>query len=164
MVVLSHKVFARDGRPNPVHTFDAGAAFENLALQAATMGLVVHGMAGFYRSKAGDAPGSPTITRSRRWSRSATRVTRPSCRPSSRREPLRRQARGPSSPARGRSGSRVLHGWLVHVAGADREPPHPPFGHLLPGGEKGTVDASAERQTHGEQKAVALAPPGRGPG
>ena len=29
MVVLSHKVFTRDGRANPVHTFDAGAAFEN---------------------------------------------------------------------------------------------------------------------------------------
>ena len=52
MVVLSHKVFTRDGKPNPVHTFDAGAAFENLALQGATMGLVVHGMAGFDRGKA----------------------------------------------------------------------------------------------------------------
>ena len=52
MVVLSHKVFTSDGRPNPVHTFDAGAAFENLALQGAAMGLVVHGMAGFDRGKA----------------------------------------------------------------------------------------------------------------
>jgi nitroreductase len=52
MVVLSHKVFARDSRPNPVHTFDSGAAFENLALQGTAMGLVVHGMAGFDRGKA----------------------------------------------------------------------------------------------------------------
>jgi nitroreductase len=52
MVVLSHKVFARNGNPNPVHTFDSGAAFENLALQGTTMGLVVHGMAGFDRGKA----------------------------------------------------------------------------------------------------------------
>jgi nitroreductase len=52
MVVLSHKVFTRDGKPNPVHTFDAGAAFENLALQGAAMGLVVHGMAGFNRDQA----------------------------------------------------------------------------------------------------------------
>jgi nitroreductase len=52
MVVLSHKVFTRDGRANPVHTFDAGAAFENLALQGTAMGLVVHGMAGFDRDKA----------------------------------------------------------------------------------------------------------------
>lgn len=59
MVVLSHKVFTRDGRPNPVHTFDAGAAFENLALQGAAMGLVVHGMAGFDRGKARAALGIP---------------------------------------------------------------------------------------------------------
>ncbi len=52
IVVLSHKVFGRNGMPNPVHTFDAGAAFENLALQGASMGLVVHGMAGFDRGKA----------------------------------------------------------------------------------------------------------------
>ena len=51
-VVLSHKVFERNGKPNPVHTFDSGAAFENLALQGAAMGLVVHGMAGFDRDKA----------------------------------------------------------------------------------------------------------------
>jgi nitroreductase len=52
LVVLSHKVFTRNNKPNPVHTFDTGAAFENLALQGALMGLVVHGMAGFDRDKA----------------------------------------------------------------------------------------------------------------
>jgi nitroreductase len=52
VVVLSHKVFSRNGSPNPVHTFDSGAAFENLALQGAAMGLVVHGMAGFHRASA----------------------------------------------------------------------------------------------------------------
>jgi nitroreductase len=52
VVVCSHQVFARNGKPNPVHTFDSGAAFENLALQGTAMGLVVHGMAGFDRSKA----------------------------------------------------------------------------------------------------------------
>lgn len=51
-VVVSHKVFARNGKPNPVHTFDSGAAFENLCLQGAAMDLVVHGMAGFNRNKA----------------------------------------------------------------------------------------------------------------
>jgi len=30
-----------------VHLFDAGSAWENLALQATSMGLVAHGMAGF---------------------------------------------------------------------------------------------------------------------
>lgn len=52
IVVASHNVFTRNGKPNLVHTFDTGAAFENLALQGAAMGLVVHGMAGFDRDKA----------------------------------------------------------------------------------------------------------------
>jgi nitroreductase len=52
VVVLSRKVFERNGKPNPVHTFDTGAAFENLALQGAALGLVVHGMAGFDRARA----------------------------------------------------------------------------------------------------------------
>jgi nitroreductase len=52
IVVLSHKVFSKNGKPNPVHTFDSGLASENLMLQAAAMGLVAHGMAGFDRGKA----------------------------------------------------------------------------------------------------------------
>ncbi|MGH7128831.1 MAG: nitroreductase family protein, partial [Planctomycetaceae bacterium] len=52
VVVVSHKVFERNGKPNPVHTFDSGAAFENLALQGSAMGLVVHGMQGFDFDKA----------------------------------------------------------------------------------------------------------------
>lgn len=52
VVAASHKVFDRNGKPNPVHTFDTGAAFENLCLQATLMGLVAHGMAGFDRDKA----------------------------------------------------------------------------------------------------------------
>ncbi len=52
VVVLSHKVFSRNGKPNPVHTLDAGMACQNLFLQAAHMGLVAHGMAGFDRGKA----------------------------------------------------------------------------------------------------------------
>lgn len=55
VVVTSHKVFSHNGKPNPVHTFDAGAAFENLALQGSQMGLVVHGMAGFDKDKARSA-------------------------------------------------------------------------------------------------------------
>jgi nitroreductase len=47
VVILAHKVFTRNGKPNPVHLFDVGAAFENIALQATTMGLIVHGMQGF---------------------------------------------------------------------------------------------------------------------
>lgn len=51
-VVLSCKVMSRNGKPNPVHSFDAGLAFENLALQGAAMGIVVHGMAGFDQEQA----------------------------------------------------------------------------------------------------------------
>ena len=52
VLVVAHKVFARNGKPNPVHLFDAGSAWENLALQATAMGLVSHGMAGFDFDKA----------------------------------------------------------------------------------------------------------------
>jgi nitroreductase len=52
IVVLSKKTFTKNGKPNPVHTFDAGLASMNLLLQAASMGLVGHGMAGFDRDKA----------------------------------------------------------------------------------------------------------------
>lgn len=47
VVVTAAMHFTRTGKPNPVHAFDTGAAFQNLALQGAKMGLVVHGMAGF---------------------------------------------------------------------------------------------------------------------
>ncbi len=51
-VVIAHKVFQRNGMPNPVHVFDSGLAFENLALQGTAMDLVVHGMQGFDFDKA----------------------------------------------------------------------------------------------------------------
>ncbi len=47
VVICAHKVFARNGKPNPVHLFDCGNAFENLALQGTAMNLVVHAMQGF---------------------------------------------------------------------------------------------------------------------
>jgi len=59
VVVLSHKVFARNGKPNPVHTYDAGAAWQNLALQGCSMGLVVHGMMGFDYDRAKTALAVP---------------------------------------------------------------------------------------------------------
>lgn len=52
LVIASHKVFSRNGKPNGVHSFDAGASFQNLALQGTAMGLVIHPMAGFNRNKA----------------------------------------------------------------------------------------------------------------
>jgi nitroreductase len=52
IVLASHKVFTKNGKPNPVHTLDCGAAMENFALQATGMNLVVHCMAGFDRDQA----------------------------------------------------------------------------------------------------------------
>src|SRR4051794_15074198 len=52
VVIVAHKVFSLNGKTNPVHLFDTGAAFENLALQGTAMNLVVHGMAGFDWDKA----------------------------------------------------------------------------------------------------------------
>lgn len=48
LVVASKKTFSHNGKPNPVHGFDAGAAWVSLALQATAMGLVTHGMAGIH--------------------------------------------------------------------------------------------------------------------
>jgi nitroreductase len=59
VVALARKNFSRTGKPNPVHLFDTGSAWENLALQATAMGLVAHGMAGFDFDKARRALGVP---------------------------------------------------------------------------------------------------------
>lgn len=45
--VASRCDFEHNGKPNDVHAFDAGAAWMSLALQAADLGLVAHGMRGF---------------------------------------------------------------------------------------------------------------------
>jgi len=47
IVVFSKTTFDHNGKPARTHAFDAGAAWENLALQGVNMGLVVHGMEGF---------------------------------------------------------------------------------------------------------------------
>lgn len=47
VVICAHKIFTRNGKPNPVHLFDCGNAFENISLQGTAMNLVVHGMQGF---------------------------------------------------------------------------------------------------------------------
>jgi nitroreductase len=47
VVVVSRKNFENNGQPSVTHQFDTGAAWENLALQAVSQGLVTHAMAGF---------------------------------------------------------------------------------------------------------------------
>ncbi|HEY2827867.1 MAG TPA: nitroreductase family protein [Pirellulales bacterium] len=47
LVFISKTTFDFNGKPYPTHSFDAGAAWENLALQAWLKGYVAHGMQGF---------------------------------------------------------------------------------------------------------------------
>ncbi len=47
LCILSAKICTATGQPSPTHLLDAGAAAENMALQASSMGLVMHGMSGF---------------------------------------------------------------------------------------------------------------------
>ncbi|MES2309469.1 MAG: nitroreductase family protein [Verrucomicrobiota bacterium] len=47
VLIIGRKCFQKTGKPNPVHAFDCGNAFQNIALQATEMNLVVHPMAGF---------------------------------------------------------------------------------------------------------------------
>ncbi len=47
VVVVSKDTFDHNNQPSRTHSFDTGAAWENVALQGGLSGLVIHGMAGF---------------------------------------------------------------------------------------------------------------------
>lgn len=47
VLVVSRKTFEHNGKPATTHSFDTGAAWQNLALQGTRQGLVVHAMQGF---------------------------------------------------------------------------------------------------------------------
>lgn len=47
VLFISKTTFDHNGKPSVTHSFDTGAAWENLALQGALKGYVVHGMQGF---------------------------------------------------------------------------------------------------------------------
>ena len=47
LLFISKTTFDHDGSPSRTHSFDTGAAWENLALQGLLKGYVVHGMQGF---------------------------------------------------------------------------------------------------------------------
>ena len=47
LLFVSKETFDFNGKPYPTHSFDTGAAWENLALQATMLGLATHGMQGF---------------------------------------------------------------------------------------------------------------------
>lgn len=52
ILVISHNKFEHNGQPSVTHSFDTGAAWQNLALQASMNGLIAHGMSGFDYDKA----------------------------------------------------------------------------------------------------------------
>jgi nitroreductase len=52
LVFISRTTNEQTGKPLRTHTYDTGAAWENLALQGTLRGLVVHGMAGFDYARA----------------------------------------------------------------------------------------------------------------
>jgi nitroreductase len=52
LLFVSRTTNEQTGRPLVTHTYDTGAAWENLALQGTLSGLVVHGMAGFDYARA----------------------------------------------------------------------------------------------------------------
>jgi nitroreductase len=59
-LIMITSVASFDGtRPNPTHSFDAGSAFMSMALQAHSMGLFVHGMAGVEYQKVPTVLGLP---------------------------------------------------------------------------------------------------------
>jgi nitroreductase len=47
MVLCSKKHFEYNGKYSRTHSFDAGSAWENLAIQGVSMGLVIHALEGF---------------------------------------------------------------------------------------------------------------------
>ena len=59
LIILFARTHREDGKPMGTSTLDSGAAWQNLALQGAKMGLVVHGMAGFDWSRAGAVVNAP---------------------------------------------------------------------------------------------------------
>ncbi|MGE5232818.1 MAG: nitroreductase family protein [Acidobacteriota bacterium] len=60
LLVIASRTLSDQGRPLRTHSFDAGAAWENLALQASALGLVAHGMSGFDYDRARTELGIPT--------------------------------------------------------------------------------------------------------
>lgn len=58
-VVISRKNFEFNEKPARTHQFDAGSAWENLALEASSRGIVAHGMQGFDYEKAKAELGIP---------------------------------------------------------------------------------------------------------
>lgn len=61
IAVVSRSRYEHNDKPAPTHSFDAGAAWMSLALQARHMGLVAHGMQGFDAEAAREVLSLPDV-------------------------------------------------------------------------------------------------------
>ena len=61
LLFISKTTFDRNEKPSITHTYDTGAAWENLALQGSLKGYVVHGMQGFDYERARTALSIPGV-------------------------------------------------------------------------------------------------------
>lgn len=52
VIVISRKISYHKDRPQKSHSFEAGAAYQNFALEATSRGYVAHAMGGFNKEKA----------------------------------------------------------------------------------------------------------------
>jgi nitroreductase len=59
LVVICSRTLTDSGKPIKTHSFDTGAAWQNLALQGTPMGLVVHAMQGFDYERAAEVIAAP---------------------------------------------------------------------------------------------------------
>lgn len=59
VIIASKTTFDKTGKPSKTHSFDTGAAWMSLALQAHMQGLIAHGMEGFDYGAAGELVGLP---------------------------------------------------------------------------------------------------------
>lgn len=59
VAIFSKTTFEHNGEPAPTHSFDTGAAWQNLALEGARRGLAVHPVAGFDWERIHEALGVP---------------------------------------------------------------------------------------------------------
>ena len=59
LVFISSKLFIHNQKPSKTHSYDTGAAWMSLALEASARGLVAHGMEGFDFEKAAKDLGVP---------------------------------------------------------------------------------------------------------
>lgn len=61
VLIISKTTFDHNDQPSATHSFDAGAAWQNLALQGFANGFVVHGMQGFDYARAQTELGIPAL-------------------------------------------------------------------------------------------------------